>query len=216
VQFFKTIAILCVLSTLQACSNTPRTLNYFDRLKVVGGSESQAQEAAFMECKKGNPFFFEIEMVNEHFNVEGKVRDFKCRFWETKSELDRPSSLQQRILQTRKFSKSTDELHNGIQAWITHSGGSGYVAKAQPIIENNKVTYPKKGDMRVNFTGKIQPTLHISGIYYYADEGAVNVRIRTFAGNDEVFSPKLYQLIFNQIAQELFTQAIKLEPAEVK
>lgn len=212
----KIISVLFCIGLLQACSNTPRILNYGDRLKVVGGSESQSRDAAFVECKKSNPLFFEIDMVNEHFNVEGRVRDFKCKFWDQNNELERPTSLQQRVLQTRKFNKSDVELQNALNAWIAHSGGSGVVLKDPPVIENNKVTYPSSGTLRVNFGKNLQPILYVTGRYSSAGENSVHLRIRTFAGETEVFSPKLYQLIFNKIAEEQFTQAIKIDPVEVQ
>ncbi len=216
-QWLKTSTILCTLLLLQACSTTPRILNYGDMLKTVGGSEIQARDAAFNQCKKFNPFFFEIEIVNEHFNVEGKVRDFKCKFWEQNSELERPSSLQQRVLQTRKFNKNPTELQNAMNAWIRHSGGSGAVFKDAPVFEaDGKITQPKTGKLHASFGDKFLPILRISGAFRVVDENTVIVRITTFANSTEVFSPKLYQLIFNQIAEELFTQAIKLDPAEVK
>ena len=216
----KSFFALCGLLLLQACTSPPKAITYLDRIKLVGGSAPQAEEIALFECGKLNPFFFNINLVNEHANIHGRVRDYKCQFWESTDDLTRPTSLEQKVLQTRKFSNSPKEIEKALNAWAAHKGGRG---GAQPdfytMVENGNVVGSQGGTLQIQF-GKpsFNPILIISGRYVAVDKTSVHLRIRTFTSdtNVEVFSPKLYQLLFNQIAQELFTEAIKLEPIEMK
>ena len=216
----KSLIALCGLLLLQACTSTPTAITYSDRIKLVGGSAPQAEEIALIECGKLNPFFFTINLVDEHPNIHGRVRDYKCQLWESSEDLTRPTSLEQKVLQTRKFSNSPTEIENALNAWVRHKGGRG---GAQPDIytmfQNGNVLGSKSGTLQIQF-GKpsFRPILIVSGRYVAVDKTSVHLRIRTFSGDSdiEVFSPKLYQLLFNQIAQELFTEAIKLEPIEMK
>ena len=216
----KSLIALFGLLLLQACTSPPTAITYFDRIKLVGGSAPQAEEIALIECRKLNPFFFTINLVNEHPNIHGRVRDYKCQLWEASEDLTRPTSLEQKVLQTRKFSNSPTEIENALNAWVRHKDGRG---GAQPDIytmfENGNVVGSKNGTLQIQF-GKpsFRPILIVSGRYVAVDKTSVHLQIRTFSSDSdiEVFSPKLYQLLFNQIAQELFTEAIKLEPIEMK
>jgi hypothetical protein len=214
------IKILALISLLllQACAVDPKGINYGDRLKFTGGSTGEAREKALAQCKKSNPFVFEVSVVKEHASIYGQVRDFKCQFWESESELTRPSSLQQRVMQARRFKSTEKEIHHALSAWIAHSGATGSVTAAyMPTIVEGRIVQPSGGKFFASFGKDILPILAIHGRYDRAstNDGVV-IRIRTFAGDTEVFSPKLYQLIFNQIAQELFTEAIPIRPAEMQ
>ena len=208
------------LLLLQSCTNTPTAITYPDRIQLVGGSATQAEEIAQLECGKLNPFFFKINLVNEHPNIHGKVRDYKCQLWNSSEDLNRPTSLEQKVLQTRKFSNSPKEIENALNAWVAHKGGRG---GAQPDFRtmdaNGDVVGSKEGTLQIHFgQSSFRPILIVSGRYVAVDKTSVHLRIRTFSSdsNVEIFSPKLYQLLFNQIAQELFTEAIILEPIEIK
>jgi len=216
----KGLIALSALLLLQACTSTPTAITSLDRIKLVGGSATQAEDIALLECRKLNPFFFTINLVNEHPNIHGRVRDYKCQLWESSEDLTRPTSLEQKVLQTRKFSTSPTEIENALNAWVAHKGGRGGV---QPDIytmgENGHVVGSRGGALQIQFgQPSFRPILIVSGRYVAIDKTSVHLRIRTFSSDAdvEIFSPKLYQLLFNQIAQELFTEAIKLEPIEMK
>ncbi len=216
----KVLIALGVLLLLQACTSNPTAITSHDRIKLVGGSAMQAKDIALIECGKLNPFFLTINLVNEHPNIHGRVRDYKCQLWESSEDLTRPTSLEQKALQTRKFSNSPKEIENALNAWVAHKGGRGGV---QPDIytmgENGHVVGSRGGTLQIQFgQPSFRPILIVSGRYVAVDKTSVHLRIRTFSSDAdvEIFSPKLYQLLFNQIAQELFTEVIKLEPMEMK
>ncbi len=121
----KVLIALSGLLLLQACSSTPRAITYHDRIKLVGGSATQAEGIALFEYGKLNPFFFTINLVNEHPNIYGRVRDYKCQLWESSEDLTRHTSLEQKALQTRKFSTNPTEIENAVNAWVRHKGGRG-------------------------------------------------------------------------------------------
>ena len=216
----KVLIALGVLLLLQACTSNPTAITSHDRIKLVGGSAMQAKDIALIECGKLNPFFFTINLVNEHPNIHGRVRDYKCQLWESSEDLTRPTSLEQKALQTRKFSTSPTEIENSLNAWVRHKGGrGGAYPDFRTVSANGDVVGSKSGTLQIHFgQSSFSPILIVSGRYEAVDKTSVHLRIRTFSNdsNSEIFSPKLYQLLFNQIAQELFTEAIKLEPIEMK
>lgn len=216
----KGLIVLIGLLLLQSCTSTPTAITYPDRIKLVGGSATQAEDIAQFECGKLNPFFFTISLVNEHPNIHGRVRDYKCQLWDSSEDLTRPTSLEQKVLQTRKFSTSPKEIENALNAWVAHKGGrGGAYPDFRTMGANGDVVGSKEGTLQIHFgLSSFSPILIVSGRYVAVDKTSVHLRIRTFSSdsNVEIFSPKLYQLLFNQIAQELFTEAIKIEPIEIK
>lgn len=208
----KILSLLPLLLLLQACATSPSAVNHGYMVRVLGGSDAEARALAIAECKKHNPFTIEVS------SISGRYREFKCRYWESNDDFTRPTSLQQRTMQSRRFNTSEKEIRNAISAWIAHSGASGGVTAGMPKIdEQGKLVPATEGRIFVMFT-KVSPIFIIHGVYFKLGDEGIGVRLRTFVSTgtstqDEIFSPKLYQLIFNQIAQELFTEAIPINPA---
>lgn len=163
-------------------------------------------------AKKNNPLTISL------YEIPKRFQEFKCQYWESDNDFKRPTSLQQRTMQTRRFNSSEKEIRNAIAAWVAHSGGTGSVVADIPKIdEQGKLIPATEGRIYVMFA-KASPILSIHGVYFKLGDKGVGVRLRTFISTgtstqEEIFSPKLYQLIFNQIAQELFTEAIPINPA---
>ena len=140
----KSLTALCGLLLLQACTSTPTAITYSDRIKLVGGSAPQAEEIALIECGKLNPFFFTINLVDEHPNIHGRVRDYKCQLWESSEDLTRPTSLEQKVLQTRKFSNSPTEIENALNAWVRKLQSIKYTLQRPTTNSNQPGHNPKK------------------------------------------------------------------------
>jgi hypothetical protein len=113
-----------------------------------------------------------------------------------------------------------EEIENALNAWVRHKGGrGGAYPDFRTMSANGDVVGSKSGTLQIHFgQSSFSPILIVSGRYVAVEKTTVHLRITTFSSdsNVEIFSPRLYQLLFNQIAQELFTEAFKLEPVEMK
>jgi hypothetical protein len=176
----------------------------FSSYETKGGSDVEARTAVASRCQNSSPLLKHVRMVHEYFNVWGRRRFWVCSF-ATVEERKRPTSIEQKTLQTRRINKPRNEVAIGLNQWIKNSGYTGNVGPGDSLmwIDADKNWLSLKIELG---TSGSDSTL---------------VRIRTFEGknpNDpkfEVFSISLYQSLFAMIAQELFTEAINVEAAEL-
>lgn len=189
-----------------------------DLLHFTGGDDVEAQAAALQKCKEISDYFARAKLEKEWFVIwTGKNREYRCVFWPL--DFKRPSSLEQRVMQTRKFTKSRNEVIKGIKSWADATGArllsdtmlnlalqlntpSPVEAMIELPIKNTKYTLIIKLELDSK-SPKATETI---------------VRMRTYVGlvspKYELFNTKIYQDMFRQLADEMFASAIELEPAE--
>jgi hypothetical protein len=171
-----------------------------------GGTEEAARAAVTKRCQNYSPLLKNVRMFADEFNLWGRMRSWTCSFTNIEDR-KRPTSIEQKALQTRRINKPYKEVADGLDQWVKNSGFSqllpfGKFGNGVAIIDADK------------------NRLHIQVEFSKPNPDSTLVRIRTFEGfyidpKKEVFSTSLYQSLFTMMAQELFTEAINLEPAEL-
>ena len=185
---------------------------------VVGGDPSTAEQLALSECKKSSKYVHRVVLESENKRLLlPNERSYRCSFLETDQEGVRPGSVEQRLIQTRRFKKSSAEVKKAIGNWAEDSGfqGGQYFRIAPEnfpgsLIQQLPIAEPSYD--RKFLILKVDVTAR--------EEGVTDVRIRTSIrsprGETEFFVKRPYQSIFNEIAQQLFVDAIELEPSEIQ
>jgi hypothetical protein len=184
------------------------------QFEAMRGEVSEGAKLVLAECKKKNDYFQSAALISENATIFGRRRVFECAFFSDPSELKRPNSIEQRILQTRKFNKPPSEITKTLNNWIYESGSMGHIDQTT----NRGSIYFKTKDF-------VNLVLGVGVSISPASKDASIVRISTSYLNvkgiqeyQSFFSEKMYQRIFNDIAQSLFIQAIAvdIEPIEMR
>jgi hypothetical protein len=191
-----------------------------DLLHFTGGDDAEAEAFALQKCKEISDYFVRVKLEKEWFVIwTGKNRQYRCAFWP--QGFKRPTSLEQRVMQSRKFSKSPTDVLKGIKSWGDASGGrllsdtminlALQIGSSMPV--EAVVNLPIK-----NTKYSLLVKLEVDGKSLKASETVV--RMRTYVGllspQYELFNTKIYRDVFNQLADELFVSAIEIEPVEQK
>jgi hypothetical protein len=196
--------------------------------KVIDGPDQDLAPLVLDECKKLLPFAQVVKLIKDDkpFWLGSRKRDYECHIVDLDKDTVRPSSLQQRVMQTRKFNKPYDEVHSAITSWAKDAGAT-HVSPANPKaikIDGSSNLLSINGNMvQFSYAGL---NLIIDFELNPKSASITEVRVRTkYAGpaknnrlfvNTETFSQNHYQKIFNGIAQQMFIEAIEIDPLEVQ
>jgi hypothetical protein len=173
-----------------------------------GGEEESARVAVARLCQKHSSLLVHVRKFADEFNIWGRMRSWSCSF-ASLDDRKRPTSLEQKSLQARRINKSIKEVTDGLNQWIKNSGYVGAVGR--PLASK------AGGHMRLGPNGHF---LLVEFDLHAQTADSTLLRMRTYESETidpkaEVFSASLYQALFVMISQELFTEAINLEPAEL-
>lgn len=196
------LAFFCESSFSQRISSPNK--NDLTILYVEDKKKENLAPTALKECLKIDKFVTNVQTLGiEDSFLSATHGIFKCRYLSDTPE--RPSSLQQRVLQTRRFITQKN-VSIAIQQW---ADDSGYKSLIKGTLKN-EYEHPKTGFI-------IQPDVSPSA-------NQSDVRLRTFErqidsrGKEslvEVFNKELYQKIFDSFAQQLFVDGIEIPPSEM-
>ena len=199
-----------------SASNSAISADYAFRLKnssviYVTGDFNLADKKAFDLCKKESNFFERAVLISREKNLLSSDESYyNCSILENDDEAKRPTSIEQRVLQTRLINKPAMEIYKSV-ASFAKDNGYGLLG---PMITTT--LFKPKSD---EFANDFQRALIIEFEVTAKDSSTSFLRLRTFSqdrqNKTEVFSKKKYQYFFDQIAQQLFTEAIPLEPSEL-
>jgi hypothetical protein len=180
---------------------------------TIGGESGDTQVFAQSQCKARGPFVQYAILFKEQANIRGRLRFYKCSYHQGEADKVRPSSIKQRVLQTRKFSKGYDELANGLRSWARDMGG--VTSDAKSVRRGNEY---RAIEIYAFFTFQYMPNfLKLEIIVDDAQPDFTVLRIRTYDQmQEEFFNEDFYRLIFNEIAQQLFTEGIAINPQEIQ
>jgi hypothetical protein len=178
------------------------------------GEVSEGAALVLAECKKKSDYFQSAVLLSEKFTIAGRQRFFECAYFSDPSELKRPSSIEQRIMQTRKFNKPPSEITKALNNLVYESGSMGHI---DPTTNRGSIIFKTKDFVNLAFAVgiSISPTSTDASLVRI---GTSYVNVNSMSGYESFFSEKMYQRIFNEIAQQLFTQAIviDIDPIEMK
>ena len=140
--------------------------------------------------------------------------------------------IQLKVLQTRKFSKSPEEVVEAISTNCEDLGGTAQVAAPQSRNSSGKgiclMQQKSRGISPLNFVpiiGSIAALSDLNKMYKNigqikyevrtnADRSETTVRIRMYSLQEgQVTDPEVYSTHFKKIADSLFIQAIEIDPA---
>lgn len=188
---------------------------------ITGGDAASAERVVFSECQKISKYLYRAVLQGEEKKLFGPmVRRYRCSLLENDSESERPTSLQQRVLQTRRFAKSSKEVIAAINQWAADYGWSGQIYNG-PGIESVP-------SLRGMFSLKLgsergAKIISVEVDVLKRDQDSTDIRMRTFyygslafGEKAEFFSRRTYQSIFNDFAQQLFIEAIEIPPSEMQ
>jgi hypothetical protein len=168
---------------------------------VEHNKKEELAPAALKACLEIDEFVTEIHTYGIKDSILfGTYGTFKCRY--SSDTPERPSALQQRVLQTRRFiARNINDVYWGIFQWA----------------EDRAFKTSGRGLLRTAF---IHPK---TGFRIEAAFDGAEVRIRTFErqfdrqGDErmvEVFNKQLYQKIFDSFAQHPSLQRVVVEGVE--
>ncbi len=173
---------------------------------IDGVSEQAGLEIAMQECKKYNHFLNSAKQTEVISNlwIKGKRRVFRCAFHSAEADLERPSSIKQKVMQSRRLLTNDTNVKKAIQEWAKDLGGSSHMRNSNEIL----VYFDKI------LAGKI---LTIEITISTKNSSSVDLRIRTKDNIEgEIFNQTVYKIIFDGIAGQLFVDAIEIEPQEIQ
>jgi hypothetical protein len=184
------------------------------QFEAMRGEASEGAILVLEECKKRNDYFQSAALLSDNFTIFGRQRFFECAFFSDPSELKRPSSIEQRIMQTRKFNKPPSEITKALNSLVYERGLMGHI----DTTTNRGSIYFKTKDFVNLVLGvgvSISPTSTDASVVRISTS---YVNVRSMSAYESFFSEKMYQRIFNEIAQQLFTQAIviDIDPIEMR
>jgi hypothetical protein len=191
--------------------------------QINDGPDQDLTPVVLDECKKTIPFAQIVKLVKDDKPwFASRKRDYECYIVDLDKDTVRPTSLQQRVMQTRKFNKSHDAVHRAITSWGKDSGANVASAANPKVMKIDGAPHP------VMVTGNVVH-FHYAGMTIALmldfdlnpkSESVTEVRLRTrYAGNGvntEIFNQNHYKYIFNGIGQQMFVEAIEIDPQEVK
>lgn len=211
----------CLSGICFVANGTPTFVSSHNEfLQFAGGDEAEAEAAALQKCKEISDYFVRAKLEKELFVIwTGKNRYYRCTFWPV--DFKRPTSLEQRVIQTRKFNKSPADVLKGIKSW---SDASGARLLSDTMIDLAlKIGSPMPIEAMVDIPIKntkysLIVKLEVDGKSLKASEAIVRMRtyLALMSPEYELFNTKIYRDAFNQLADELFVSAIELEPIEQK
>lgn len=190
-----------------------------------GGELDQAQLRADQECRNISPLFWQAQLVSDKFNVWGRVREFGCIFAKD-DELNRPSSIQQKVIQTRQYSKSVVDVVTGLKQFAADDGwmeGSGILfASLNPsaIAQAANLNDLSGNLTKVFGSGAYSRELRINFSVKQVNKNTTDIRVRSFvryinksdSKDVEIFSNHIYSVLFEQISKQLFVEGLSITP----
>lgn len=182
---------------------------------IKRGEAPVAARLAMEECKRLSKYYLRaVQTDDSHSLFGGASRTYQCSLIETAEEGVRPSSLQQRVLQTRRFNKPMGEVVKAVGQWLADDGWKSY---QNPLASEG---FQFKASTRLEFTRRHDRAINLVITLNEKVPGSTDVRIRTSLRNSaeevEFFSRRTYATAFNALAEQLFTNAIELQPAEMQ
>ena len=184
---------------------------------TVGGALNDSQDTANEQCRANGPFVRHALLFKEHANIRGRFRYFECSFHRGEPDKVRPSSMEQRTIQSRRLLKKYEEVKLGIESWAKDQGGQAFVTKEDRKVVERSARGTLSGEMSIAFQFRTSP-YHLR-VKVELDESSDSsiIRVRTFDQlNHEFFNLDTYSMIFSAIAQQLFIEAIEIQPQELQ
>jgi len=188
---------------------------------IEGGPDGDLSPLVLEECKKTTPFAQTVKLAKDEKKfLQARSRIYHCHLFDLDKDTVRPTSLQQKVMQTRKFDKPHDVVHEAIVSWIKDLGAINTGGAARRVtIEGVKIPAIVK-DQKAHLNVMTHRSMTMSFELTPTSPSVTEVRLRTQYVNlgqyIDVFSPPQYQKIFNMIAQQMFVEAIEIDPQEVK
>jgi hypothetical protein len=184
---------------------------------TVGGALNNSQDTANEQCRANRPFVRHALLFKEHANIRGRFRYFECSFHRGEPDKVRPSSMEQRTIQSRRLSKKYQDVKLGIESWAKDQGGRAFVTKEQRNRVERSAEGTLSGEMSIAFQFSTSPYhLRITVELNESSDSSI-IRVRTFDHlNNEFFNLDTYSMIFSGIAQQLFIEAIEIQPQELQ
>jgi hypothetical protein len=188
---------------------------------IEGGPDGDLSPLVLEECKKTSPFAQTVKLTKDEKKfLQSRSRIYHCHLFDLDKDTVRPTSLQQKVMQTRKFDKPHDVVYEAIASWIKDLGGIDTGGDARVMT----IEGTKRPLMVKNFKAYLNVMTHRGMTMSFeltpTSPSVTEVRLRTQYVNlghyIDVFSPPQYQKIFNMIAQQMFIEAIEIDPQEVK
>jgi hypothetical protein len=190
-----------------------------------GGELDQAQLRADAECRNLSPLFLQAQLISDKFNVWGRVREFGCIFAKD-DELNRPSSIQQKVIQTRQYGKNIVDVVAGLKQFAADDGwieGNGILfARLNPaaIAQAANLNDLSGSLTKVFGSGPYSRELRINFEVKAVNKTTTDIRIRSFvkyinksdAKDVEIFSNHIYSTLFEKISKQLFIEGLSITP----
>lgn len=222
--FTKQIALIYLLLTFALVAKGQEIVRdefFNSNFYILGNDGVLSSSIAYNECIKINKYYAIADMVNlETSIILRDKRTYQCKIIEKKADTNRPSSFEQKIIQTRRFKKSEDSVAAAIDQWAKDNGwvGSAFTYTSS-LLKGGDKAYEKKVALSLENNKYIISTFDLDIELIPKGEQISDVRIRTYVqvngARTEFFSKKRYQELFNEFAQQLFVEAIQLEPSDM-
>ena len=188
---------------------------------ILGNDGVAAAAIAYNECIKINRYYAIAHMVNLETSIIFRdKRTYHCKIIEKKIDTNRPSSLEQKLIQTRRFKTNEDSVAEAIDKWAKDNGWvGGAFTYASSMLKVGDKAYEKKVALSLDNNKYVISSFDLDIELIPKSEQISDVRIRTYVqingARTEFFSKKRYQELFNEFAQQLFVEAIQLEPSDI-
>jgi len=188
---------------------------------IAGGELNRAEAIAVSQCKKVSPFFVSAVVIGEELNLwKGRIRYFRCSFVEGVENI-RPQSVEQKMMQTRRFEKAISDLAKAIKEWSDDNSGQVIGSLTSSMRFHRDSSEPVESHLLFRFGNSTSVrNLRLRIELTQRSSHVTDVRVRTYVqnvqGENEYFSRKAYEVFFNALAQQLSIEAIELQPIQVQ
>ena len=220
------ILIFSVL-LVSACSTAPRNITtsteYRNNYIRIGGgdSESQRQPLADKVCsdKLGHLFTAQAFGASNRARIDGETLDvqlFNCKIVPQEGV----TGLALKSMQSRKFKATPSELVDAVRTYaLDRNGQCALWGEAKPIEYSSPVMPTSKNEIDCAMPySKTMGLIYqrILASYSYENEYTI-LRLRIYIPrHNQITEGALYSELFKHIANQLFVDAIKLSPTEMK
>ena len=216
-------AVICCL-TLFGCASPSPKLEYQQKptyvqpqVLVQGGASTQDRlQFAEVECKKLGEIY-QAALATHAFEMTNKRRLYD-RFWCEVKPQRSVTALEFRALQSRLFKTSAVDLGRAIETFIKDQGGI-CARVGQPRFLPGGVgvggSHLAENELECK-TGTIQYNSELLSV-----QSGVILRTRIYVysltrPSVQLTDPTYYSALFKSIADQLFIEAIQIDPAEMR
>lgn len=203
----------CAINTKQKIQVWQQPTNLNRTIKISGGNASERLNVAKVECKKLSELFEPVSSLSKTLNPTAQFDQFVC------DPLPQPklTAIQLKALQTRLFKTSADNLANAVETYIKDENG---------ICSKNNRVVPSPYGLAVGgshlSSGEIECRtrfMQFNSTFSNTKDGTVmRTRIYVYAmvqPSIQLTQPEEYHFFFKKIADQLFIEAIQLNPVEM-